>query len=209
MTRPLIIALHGVGATAPDLQAALSPLGDIADVIALDATEPFDGGGRGRQWFSVRGVTEANRADRVAHAVPALLDRLDRVARDHGVSRKDLVLLGFSQGSIMALAMVAMGLHPGRAIALAGRLALPVVPAPRTPATLLLIGDTVDQVMPPALSANAAQQLREGGHRVDLQFTQGNGHSIGPDTLQAIANWLAATAPQTSDAPAAISAIEG
>jgi phospholipase/carboxylesterase len=209
MNRPLIIALHGVGATAPDLQAALAPLTRIADVIALDGTEPFDGGGRGRQWFSVHGVTEADRATRVAEALPVLLDRLDRVARDRGIERKDLVLLGFSQGSIVTLAMVAQGLHPGRAIALAGRLAAPVLPAGERPASLLLVGDSADQVMPPPLSAHAAEQLRGAGHSVELKLTHGNGHSIGPNTLQVIANWLAATAPHNVPAPAAVPAIEG
>jgi phospholipase/carboxylesterase len=177
MNRPLIVALHGVGSSGPDMGAALAPLTAVAEVIALDGCEPFDGGGRGRQWFSVSGVTEADRPRRVAGALPRMLKRLDDLARQHGVAREDLVLLGFSQGAIMTLAMVAQGFHAGRAIAIAGRLAAPV-----------------DRVMPQGLSQDAAERLRAAGHHVDQILTNGIGHSIGAQTLSSIASWLAAIA---------------
>jgi phospholipase/carboxylesterase len=194
MNRPLIVALHGVGSSGPDMGAALAPLTAVAEVIALDGCEPFDGGGRGRQWFSVSGVTEADRPRRVAGALPRMLKRLDDLARQHGVAREDLVLLGFSQGAIMTLAMVAQGFHAGRAIAIAGRLAAPVIPAEANPASLLVIADSVDRVMPQGLSQDAAKRLRAAGHHVDQILTFGIGHGIGAQTLSSIASWLAATA---------------
>jgi phospholipase/carboxylesterase len=194
MTRPLIVALHGVGSSGRDMAAALAPLTSIGKVIALDGSEPFDGAPTGRQWFSVSGVTEADRARRVADALPRLLDRLDRLAMDHDVARDDLVLLGFSQGAIMALAMVAQGLHPGRAIAVAGRLAAPVASADTHPASLLVVSDSADGVMPTGLSSDAAERLAAAGHHIDLTLTDGIGHGIGSQTLSAIADWLAATA---------------
>lgn len=191
MTRPLIVALHGVGATAANLAAALRPLEAVAEVIAIDGAERFDRGGTARQWFSVAGVTEADRPHRVARALPALLHRLDRIASDRHIRRQDLIMLGFSQGAIMTLAMVAGGLHPGRAIAIAGRLAAPVVAGGR--ADVLLVHDRADRVMSPALSAEAAMLLADAGHRTTPIFTDHIGHAIGPDTLTAITNWLAAT----------------
>lgn len=200
MNRPLIVALHGVGSSGPDIGAALAPLAVGAEVIALDGCEPFDGGGRGRQWFSVSGVTETDRPRRVADAMPRMLKRLDDLARQHGVQRHDLVLLGFSQGAIMTLAMVAQGFHAGRAIAIAGRLAAPVVPASLHHASVLVIADATDRVMPQGLSQDAAEQLRAAGHHVDLTQTDGIGHGIGAQTLSSIARWLAATAPTRAPA---------
>ena len=194
MSRPLIVALHGVGSSARDMAAALAPLATVADVVVLDGTEPFDHGGSGRQWFSVIGVTEDDRPLRVAGALPALLSRLDQVAAEHDVARDELVLLAFSQGAIMTLAMIAQQLHRGRAIAIAGRLAAPVKSPADQPATLLLIHDRADHVMPPHLADEAKAKLVAAGHRVDLAHTNGIGHGIGPATITAIADWLAATA---------------
>lgn len=192
MSRPLIVALHGVGSSGQDICAALAPLAAIAEITALDGCEAFDGGSRGRQWFSVSGLTEIERPRRVAGALPGLLRRLDRLAADRGAARDDLVLVGFSQGAIMTLAMVAQGLHAGHAIAIAGRLAAPVVPAALRPASLLVIGDSADRVMPQELSRDAATRLRAAGHCLELSLTDGIGHGIGPQTLSAIAGWLAA-----------------
>jgi phospholipase/carboxylesterase len=132
-----------------------------------------------------------------------MIQRLDQLAQDHGVVRDDLLLFGFSQGAIMTLAMVAQGLHAGYAITVAGRLAAPVLLAGSHPASVLVIGDSADRVMPLGLSQDAADRLRAAGHHVDLSLTDGIGHGIGAQTLSSIASWLAATAsppsPRTYD----------
>jgi phospholipase/carboxylesterase len=115
------------------------------------------------------------------------------------LKRDDLVLLGFSQGAIMTLAMVAQGLHPGRAVAIAGRLAAPVVKAGDRFASLLLVRDSADRVMPPALSAEAAAQLSAAGHHVNLTETDGIGHGIGFPTTSVVADWLTAIDSSRSD----------
>ncbi|WP_121114718.1 alpha/beta hydrolase [Croceibacterium ferulae] len=203
MSRPVIVALHGVGSSAADMAAVLAPLERVADVIALDGCEPFDRADRGRQWFSIAGVTEADRPRRVAEALPRVADRLQGLAGERGLALDELVLLGFSQGAIMTLAMVAQGLHRGRAIAVAGRLASPVLP-PRGPAApVLLVHDSTDRVMPPILSDDAAAQLGAAGHIVTAKSTTGVGHTIGRPTLSAITDWLA-TSAQSPLTPASI-----
>jgi phospholipase/carboxylesterase len=140
-------------------------------------------------------VTEHDRPLRVASALPRLLDRIDKLAAERGMERHDLVLLGFSQGAIMTLAMVAQGLHPGRAIAVAGRLATPTLPYPQVPASLLLVDDSDDPIMPRALSEDAAARLLAAGHHVDRAHTKGIGHGIGAATVSAIAQWLKTASP--------------
>jgi phospholipase/carboxylesterase len=191
MTPPVIVALHGVGSNAEDMAAALAPLNAFAEVIALPGHEPFDAAPRGRQWFSVAGVTEANRSARTAAALPELLARLDSIAADRGRKRDDLVLLGFSQGAIMTLAAVAGGHFRGRAIAVAGRLAAPIDLAPAHRASLLVIHDADDGVMPSSLSLEAVTALCYAGHEIDIVGTSGVGHRIGGATLDAIGTWLA------------------
>lgn len=190
MTRPVIVALHGVGSSAEDMAAALAPLSARAEVVALPGHEPFDAAPRGRQWFSVSCVTEANRSERTAAAMPKLIARLDQIAAGHGIDRDELILLGFSQGAIMTLAAVAGGHHRGRAIAVSGRLVGPVNLAPSQRGSLLIIHDADDSVMPSMLSVNASDALRHVGHDVDIIRTAGVGHRIGAATLDAIRPWL-------------------
>lgn len=200
MIRPILVALHGVGSSAADMAGALAPLEKVAEVITLDGQDPFDLAASGRQWFSVAGVTEADRPRRVAAALPFLLERLERLAASRGVTRDDLVLVGFSQGAIMTIAMIAQGLHHGRAVAIAGRLAATVMPVADRPASLLLLHDAADRVMPSLLSTEASAALVAAGHHVQLTGTDGIGHGIAKPTLDALATWLAATAPSRTTA---------
>ena len=67
----LVVFLHGVGASGADLAPLAEPLSAFlpsAAFVAPDAPARFDGGGPARQWFSVSGVTAANRAERVEQA---------------------------------------------------------------------------------------------------------------------------------------------
>lgn len=201
MTRPVIVALHGVGSTDSELELALRRLGAVADVIVLPAPHPFEGGGSGRQWFSVEGVTEENRSARAAAALEVLLPRIDAVASARNIVRDELVLLGFSQGAILTLGAVASGAHRGAAIAIAGRLAGPVVDAGEHPASVLLVHDLADPVMPVELSANAAQNLASAGHRVERAVTTGIGHSIGAATLIIVTDWLESRAAASALQP--------
>ncbi|MDR3517645.1 MAG: dienelactone hydrolase family protein [Azospirillaceae bacterium] len=183
MSRNLIILLHGVGSSGADL----APLGDLwrqklpdTDFVAPDAPLAF-GPGPGRQWFSINGVTEANRSQRVAaaradfdrllgdlSAAAALSDRLDRVA-----------LVGFSQGSIMALDALVSGRWPVAGIlAFSGRLASPLPWTPSLATKLLLIHGSVDPVIPSRESDAARTLLSQAGVSVDLRILPGVGHTI-------------------------------
>jgi hypothetical protein len=81
-----------------------------AAVVTLNGIEPFDLRGSGFQWFSVAGVTDANRARRVAEALPRVEAMIESECARANVSRERTAVVGFSQGAIMAA-------PPGRLIA--------------------------------------------------------------------------------------------
>ena len=95
MTR--FIFLHGVGSTGAAMRPLAESLGVTATAHFPDGPHPFDMG-QGRQWFSVKGVTEANRPDRIKAAMPEF-----RAVIESFGDPADSVLVGFSQGAIMAL----------------------------------------------------------------------------------------------------------
>ncbi|TAD88614.1 MAG: hypothetical protein EAZ99_13050 [Alphaproteobacteria bacterium] len=188
-TRPsaLIVALHGVGSSAlamePVVARLRTGLPSVA-VIALDAPHPFDQGGLGRQWFSIAGVTEANRAGRIATALPALWSRVDAHLAELHLDRSQLGLFGFSQGAMMALAAGLDERPPAVVAAIAGRLAVAgPLPTGTSPA-LYIGGGSDDRIVPPQCAREAADRLRESGRKVTLSVVDGLEHAIAPSQLR-------------------------
>lgn len=201
MNRNLVILLHGVGSSGNNLLAlgeAWSQLLPDTDFVSPDAPEPFELG-PGRQWFSVNGVTEANRPERVAGARVSFDRLLTEIieAQGHRDQLDRVALVGFSQGSIMALDALVSGRWPVAAIvAFSGRLAspLPLRPSPSTRA-LLIHGDA-DPVMPVAESKRAVAALQSVGFAADLRVLAGVGHSISSEGVRIAGAFLAETFAQ-------------
>ncbi len=200
MTAPaLVVLLHGVGSNGADL-AALAPL--LAPALppgtvfeAPDAPLPFDGGGPGRQWFSISGVTAANRAARVAAARPGFDAVLSALMARHGLAGAPgrLALLGFSQGTIMGLDALATGRWAPAAVAgFSGRLATPDPLTPAPGSRVLLVHGTADAMIPAAEAALARDRLAAAGAQVGLHLLPGLGHSLSREGLDLAAAHLAA-----------------
>lgn len=185
MAPSLVILLHGVGSRG----AHLAPLGQVwqsslpdTAFAAPDGPQVFEHGGGGRQWFSVRGVTPGNRPTRVAEARDAFDAVLSEIIARHGLTERlnEVALVGFSQGSIMALDAVVSGRWPvGAVVALAGRLASPAPFAPPAPTRIALIHGDADSVMPLGLAHDAQQALMQAGYQPNLHVIAGGGHGIG------------------------------
>lgn len=176
----LVLFFHGVGSNAQDLArlaqavAQQQPQALVASVQAPLASE-F---GAGWQWFSVQGITEANRPARVDAALPAFLETVRHWQREAGVDAAATTLVGFSQGAIMSLAATQLDPAPaGRVIAIAGRFPQPPRIAPRGTTIHLLHGEA-DRVMPVHSSVEAAAQLRALGAAVTVDTFPGLGHGV-------------------------------
>jgi phospholipase/carboxylesterase len=196
MSRTLVILLHGVGSSGSDL----SPLGTAwrqvlphTDFAAPDAPFAFDHG-PGHQWFSLDGVTETNRPERLAAARVAFDRMLGDIVAAHGLTgRLDRVaLVGFSQGSIMALDAVASGRWPVAAIvAFSGRLASPQPLTPSKATRMLLIHGAADPVILAAETDRAAVLLRQHGLDVASHILPRIGHTISPEGMAIAGDFIA------------------
>lgn len=176
----LILLFHGVGASAQDLVpvgeqfAAKSP---TAMVISLDGFQPCDFG-RGRQWFSVAGVTEVSRPERVASVMPAFLALVQYWQKESGIEPKQTTLIGFSQGAIMALESTQCEpVLTSRVIAFSGRFAVAPTVAPKG-TSIHLIHGAEDPVISADCSRQAAGQLQDIGASVSFHLEPGMGHGI-------------------------------
>lgn len=187
--RALILVLHGVGSDAASMQPLARMLHEAnptAAVVTPDAPAPFDGGGGGYQWFSVRGVTDRNRGQRIAEAMPILEAIIDGELARCRLDRQDLGICGFSQGAMMALAMVD-GVDPPAAVAsIAGRIARPVAPASARPPRLFLTHGEDDPVVPLACLREAMTVFSESGHDVQSLMVPALDHQIAMEQAEAI-----------------------
>jgi phospholipase/carboxylesterase len=189
----LVLLFHGVGSSAADLV----PLGEAvaqaapeAMVVSVDAAHPSTLG-RGREWFSVVGVTEENRPARIAAAMPDFLQAVAHWQHESGLAPGATVLVGFSQGAIMSLEATQADAAPAaRVIALAGRFAQGVRRAPAGVRIYLVHGEQ-DGVVPTRFSVDAARALQALGAEATLDLLPGLGHGIDARALRLVLGYLA------------------
>lgn len=182
---PLVILLHGVGGTPADmmpLAALVEAALPLARIAAPPAALPYDLGSHGFQWFSVEGIDEAVRPARIAAALDAFVATVEALQRAHGAGPADTVLVGFSQGAIMALAACTQHWLARHVVAIAGRFApLPTCWERRT--AVSLVHGRMDGVMQVAHSELAAARLAELGVDVRLELVPRGIHMLTPSLM--------------------------
>jgi phospholipase/carboxylesterase len=191
----LVVLLHGYGANGEDL-IGLAPffarLLPDAEFVAPDAPERC-GMGFGYQWFPI-GTLDPIEMARGAAAARASLDAfLDRALMVRGLGPERLALVGFSQGTMMALDRA--GRRPDGARAVAGFSGMipgrfgPVPPGARPP--ILLVHGTADPVVPFERLTETEAALLDAGFPVETLVRPGLGHTIDPDGALHASRFLA------------------
>lgn len=181
-TRQLFILLHGAGGQPSDLLPLAETLGTAFPQAAFLLPEgfvPFAAGG-GRQWFEVDGLTEDNRAARVASALPSLQALVRQAQERFKVMQPDTALAGFSQGAIMALEYaIAFDGSVGRVLAFSGRFATLPDKAPEF-TTLHLLHGKADRIVPAGHAYAAYERLSQGQGDATLDVADSVAHEIHP-----------------------------
>lgn len=192
-TRSAVIFLHGYGANGADLLGLADPLAEhLPDTLFLapDAPEQCVGAPMGFQWFPIPWIDGSSLEEQEAGLLRAAADLdafVDGVMVDEDLLPEQVALMGFSQGTMMALHVAPRREDPVAAVvAFSGRLLLPdalVGAAQSRPPVLLLHGDQ-DEVVPVQSLPDAAQALQDAGWtEVYAHVMKGTGHGIAPDGL--------------------------
>lgn len=192
-TRSVVVFLHGYGANGADLLALADPLGEhLPDTlfIAPDAPEACAGAPFGYQWFPIPwidGSSEEEAARGLQAAVEDLNAFLDGILVDEDLLPEQMVLLGFSQGSMMSLHVAPRREDPiAGVIAFSGRLLQPELLSDETVSRMpvLLVHGDADDVVPVQSLPQAAQALQDAGFtEVFAHIMKGTAHGIAPDGL--------------------------
>jgi phospholipase/carboxylesterase len=184
----LILLFHGVGSNAQSMAGlgrAYAQAFPRAMVVAVNSPQPSELAPGGWQWFSVQGVTEDNRVERVGAALPAFEAAVRHWQAQAGVDAAGTALVGFSQGAIMALA-AALRPEPvaARVVAIGGRFArLPEQPL-HVGATVHLLHGKADAVMPYNHAIEGALRLKALGADFTADVLPFVGHELHPELLE-------------------------
>ncbi|BBE73121.1 alpha/beta hydrolase [Oharaeibacter diazotrophicus] len=178
----LVVFLHGYGADGNDLidiGAAWQPHLPGVAFVSPHAPEPCAMSPMGRQWFPLTLRDDTERWRGVVHARPALDAFLDAERDRLGVTDDRIVLVGFSQGTMMALHV---GLRRPALAAIVGYSGLLAGPehldeATARPKVTLIHGDQ-DQVLPVQFTFAAASALGAAGIPAEFHVSKGIGHGI-------------------------------
>ncbi|MEL0435582.1 alpha/beta hydrolase [Phycobacter sp. K97] len=192
-TRSVVVFLHGYGANGADLLGLADPLGEhLPDTlfVAPDAPERCAGAPMGYQWFPIPwidGSSEEESMRGMQAAVEDLNAFLDALMVDEDVLPEQVVLFGFSQGTMMSLHVAPRREDPvAGVVAFSGRLLGPDTfkdeVVSRMP--VLLVHGDADDVVPVQSLPEAAEALQEAGFQeVFAHIQKGTGHGIAPDGL--------------------------
>ena len=197
----LFLLFHGVGGRAEDMAVLARRLAQEypqAAVLCVDAPDEFDAapGGGGRQWFSIQGIDDDNRAARVAATLPRFVATVRALQLRFAMEWPRTALFGFSQGAIMTLeAARAEPELAGRVIAFSGRYATLPDHAPRDTCVHLLHG-LDDTVVPHAPAVAAARQLVALGADVTADVLPQVGHELDPRLIERAIDQLRTFLPQ-------------
>jgi len=196
--RSVVILLHGYGSNGADL-IGLVPYWRAALphtlFLAPDAPQPCPGAPGGRQWWPLTSLSPEARAAGVRVSAPALNAYIDSQLAAHDLAADRLALVGFSQGTMMALHV-----GPRRANAIAGivgysgMLADPEALGEElsTKPPILLVHGDADDVLPVSALHQAKARLEGLGFEVESHVSRGLGHSIDEQGLMLGAKHLAA-----------------
>jgi phospholipase/carboxylesterase len=180
--KQLVVLLHGYGSSGADL-IQLAPqwrtaLPDAA-FVAPNAPESCPFGGR--QWWALTDFSRRGLSAGVGRAAPSLDTFLDAELERTGLDESVTVLVGFSQGTMMALHV-----GPCRERRLAGIIGYSGMLADpsglsrriRTKPPVLLVHGTLDNVVPFTAMKEAETELHRQGLVVTGHVAAGLGHGV-------------------------------
>jgi len=193
----MVILLHGYGSNGADLMGLVPYLRpSLPDTVfmAPNAPEVCPGAPGGYQWWSLTDLGQESRAAGVRQAARLVNAFIDMHRTTYDLPNKKVALVGFSQGTMMALHV-----GPRRPEVLAGVVGYSGMLADaealqtevKTKPPLLLVHGDADQMVPFAAMGEAEVEFRRLGFEISTYASPGLGHSIDEPGLRLGREFLA------------------
>jgi phospholipase/carboxylesterase len=198
----LVVFLHGYGADGNDLidiGRAWQQYLPQAAFVSPHAPEPCGQAPVGRQWFELTFRNPEERWIGVNKAAPPVERFLGAELDRHKLPPAALALVGFSQGTMMALHVgLRRAVPPAAIVGYSGMLVMPedgnaeasAAEIKSRPPVLLVHGDR-DDLIPPQALFQAVQGLAALGVSTEWHLSAGIGHGIDAEGLRHGGEFLA------------------
>jgi len=198
----LVVFLHGYGADGNDLiEIGRAWQGQLPDAAFASphAPRPCGQAPVGREWFPLTFRNPDERWTGVNQAAPILENFLDAELKRRNLPLSALALVGFSQGTMMALHVgLRRAIAPAAIVGYSGMLVTPEKGDPSAfaaeirsrPPVLLIHGDA-DELIPGQALFHAAQGLAALDVPAEWHISPGIGHGIDQEGLRHGGEFLA------------------
>lgn len=193
-----MVLLHGYGSDGTDLIGLGRYWRDLfPDMLFVSPNAPdvCAENPMGFEWFPLAIDRLAGRMEGAAAARPVIVSFLIDLWAQTGLSAKDTILCGFSQGAMMALHVGASLDQPlCGVVAFSGAFIPPegFGQKPFAKPPVCLVHGDMDGVVDPDLSREAAEVLSRSGFEVSYHVSRGVAHGIAPDGLDFASSFMLA-----------------
>ncbi len=197
--RSAVILLHGLGADGANLLDIGNVLSEnFPNTAFYSPNAPFDFDmmpGAGYQWFSLTNWSPKSMLEGAKTAAPYLNKMIDDVKEELGLEDNKIALIGFSQGTMMALYTALR--RPQKVagiVGFSGALIAPELVAVEAVSKpdICLIHGAMDMVVPYAALHMAETSLKAAGLKVETHTRPYLDHSIDMEGINAAGKFLAA-----------------
>lgn len=188
--KKIIILLHGYGADGKDLISLAPILGATLPhtfFFAPNAPQPCEMAPMGRQWFSLLDRSDDIMAAQAQSVSPVLAAYIEEKCHIHNLQMKDVGVIGFSQGTMMALyTMPRMAKACAGVVAFSGRLldADKLQQAAKSSFPVCAIHGTADDVVPFESLSHMENGMKTAGFNIETYQRPGLGHGIDEKGLE-------------------------
>ena len=192
----LVVLLHGIGADAFDL----IPLAKYwaltlkkTKFYSLHAPYPCKLTPSGKQWFDLEDRDQTRILKEIELVKPMIITFLKKKLKDYNLQYKDLILVGFSQGTMVALNLTltmkeevkgVLGYSGGVILTKSGKIEIISKP------NICLVHGKNDEVVPKKMMETTKIILKDNNIDVDTHLIENLGHSIDQNGLEIGQNFL-------------------
>ena len=192
----LVVLLHGIGADAFDL----IPLAKHwaltlkkTKFYSLHAPYPCKLTPFGKQWFDLEDRDQTRILKEIELVKPMIITFLKKKLKDYNLQYKDLILVGFSQGTMVALNLTltmkeevkgVLGYSGGVILTKSGKIEIISKP------NICLVHGKNDEVVPKKMMETTKIILKDNNIDVDTHLIENLGHSIDQKGLEIGQNFL-------------------